>query len=143
MTSSATSSRQHAHGPIQCYLLIYAALKSIGSTLLYLTLQKCSLTKCNIFYKYSSLTEHVNTDSADKDLKGRISDIVAVAYNTMLLRVFKLGSKTTVFADSRKFHEFYIYNNYCDCRDGESCTGREVHCHRIPFEHKCLLDQLN
>jgi hypothetical protein len=28
--------KQHAHGPIQCYLLIYAALKSIGSTLLYL-----------------------------------------------------------------------------------------------------------
>jgi len=59
-----------------------------------------------IFYKYSSLTEHVNTISADKGVKGRISDIVVVAYNTMLLWAFKLGSKTTVFADSRKFHDY-------------------------------------
>jgi hypothetical protein len=86
----------------------------------------------------------LNTISADKGLKGRISDIVVVAYNTMLLWAFKLGSQTTVFADSRKFHAFYIYDNYCDCRDGESCsTGREVHYHRIPFEHKCFLGPLN
>lgn len=143
ITSSASSSKQHPHGPIQCYLLIYAALKVYRQYLTLFTLQKCSLTRWNIFYKYSSLTEHVNTISADNDLKARISDIVVVAYNSILLWAFKLGSKTTFFADSRKFHKFYMYNNYCDCRDGESCTGREVHCPRISFEHKCLLGRLN
>lgn len=111
ITSSATSSKQHPHGPIQCYLLIYAALKVYRQYLTLFTLQKCSLTRWNIFYKYSSLTEHVNTISADNDLKARISDIVVVAYNSILLWAFKLGSKTTFFADSRKFHKFESFIN--------------------------------